>query len=86
MLILCIINGDLHQFISHCLIPLDPWVEKYFFTTPGDRIPTNMMGKGKKVSNIFGQIIRSSFKPLTIIKYVKTRFRGEKIWGNIFFH
>ena len=24
--ILCIINGDLHQFIVHCLIPLDPWV------------------------------------------------------------
>ena len=24
--ILCIIIGDVHQFKSHCLIPLDPWV------------------------------------------------------------
>ena len=25
--ILCAINGDVHQFIGYCLIPLDPWVE-----------------------------------------------------------
>ena len=24
MVILCIIIGDVHQFIRHCLIPLDP--------------------------------------------------------------
>ena len=23
--ILCIIIGDVHQFIGHCIIPLDPW-------------------------------------------------------------
>ena len=23
--ILCIIIGDVHSFIGHCLIPLDPW-------------------------------------------------------------
>ena len=28
-LIMCIIIGDAHQLIGHCLIPLDPW--KYFF-------------------------------------------------------
>ena len=22
---MCIIIGDVHQFIGHCLIPLDPW-------------------------------------------------------------
>ena len=25
--ILCIIIGDVHKFIDHCLIPLDPWFE-----------------------------------------------------------
>ena len=24
--ILCIIIGDVHQFISHCFIPLVPWI------------------------------------------------------------
>ena len=24
---MCIINGDVHQFIDHCIIPLDPWLQ-----------------------------------------------------------
>ncbi len=26
--------GDLHQFIGHCLIPLDPWVYTYTIILP----------------------------------------------------
>ena len=26
---MCIIIGDLHKFIDHCLIPLDPWTHTH---------------------------------------------------------
>ena len=26
-LVLCIIIGDVHQFIGNCLIPFDPWIK-----------------------------------------------------------